>query len=199
MMNVVNRIDKTSRPYLYRGEDCMEQFVNQLAEIKTDIFNKMNVNKPMDITNEQEIEFRKATRCSICNKHFKPDNEKVRDHCHFTGQYRGAAHNKCNLDYSFKFSEIPIFFHNLKKYDSHLIIKRAHELNKELNGNKKIEVIIQNSEKFITFSFGSLQFKDSFSFLSASLDKLVKLNKYENDIKMRIGKIILDTLNLIHT
>ena len=180
MMNVVNRIDKTSRPYLYRGEDCMEKFVEQLTEIKTDIFNKMNVNKPMEITDEQEIEFRKATRCSICNKQFKPEDEKVRDHSHFTGQYRGAAHVKCNLDYSFKFSKIPIFFRNLKNYDGHLIIKRANEISKELNENKKIDVIIQNSEKFITFSFGSLQFKDSFSFVSASLDKLVKLNKYNS-------------------
>ena len=166
--------------------------VDKLAEIKSFIFNKMNVNKPMDITEEQEMEFRKAKRCSICN-------EKVRDHCHFTGQYRGAAHVKCNLDYSFKFFKIPIFFHNLKNYDGHLIIKRANEINKELNENKKIEVIFQNSEKFITFSFGSLQFKDSFSFLSASLDKLVKLNKYENDKKMKDWQNHLDILNLIHT
>ena len=185
MLNVVNRLDKTSQPYLYRGEDCMEKFVEQLTEIKKDIFNKMNVNKPMDISTEQEMEFRKTSRCSICNKNFKPEDEKARDHCHFTGKYRGAAHIKCNLDYSFKFFKIPIFFHNLKNYDGHLIIKRANEINKELNENKKIDVIIQNSEKFITFSFGSLQFKDSFSFLSASLDKLVRLNKYENDTKMK--------------
>ena len=139
----------------------------------------------MDISDEQEIEFRKATRCSICNKNFKPEDEKVRDHCHFSGNYRGASHVKCNLDYSFRYFKIPIFFHNLKNYDAHLIIKRANELNKELNENKKIDVIVQNSEKFITFSFGCLQFKDSFSFLSASLDKLVKLNKYENNEKMK--------------
>ena len=66
-----------------------------------------------------------------------------------------------------------------------MIIKKANELNKELNENKKIDVIIQNSEKFITFSFGALQFKDSFSFLSASLDKLVKLNKYEGNDKIK--------------
>ena len=48
-----------------------------------------------------------------------------------------------------------------------------------MNENKRIDVIAQNSEKFITFSFGSLQFKDSMAFLSASLDKLVKLNKYD--------------------
>ena len=93
----------------------MEKFVEQLTEIKKDIFNKMNVNKPMDISTEQEMEFRKASRCSICNKNFKPEDEKARDHCHFTGKYRGAAHIKCNLDYSFKFFKIPIFFHNLKK------------------------------------------------------------------------------------
>ena len=75
----------------------------------------MKENKPMDITYEQELEFRQSTRCLICNKNFKPDDEKVRDHCHFSGQYRGAAHVKCNFDYLFKFFKIPVFFHNLKK------------------------------------------------------------------------------------
>ena len=93
--------------------------------------------------------------------------------------YRGCAHEKCNLDDSFRYFKIPVFFHNLKNYDSHLIIGKANEINKELNENKRIDVIAQNSEKFITFSFGSLQFKDSMAFLSASLDKLVKLNKYD--------------------
>ena len=63
MLNVVNRIDKTSQPYLYRGENCMDKFVEQLSEIKNDIFSRMNVDEPMDITDEQELEFRKATRC----------------------------------------------------------------------------------------------------------------------------------------
>ena len=64
-----------------------------------------------------------------------------------------------------------------------MIIEKANELNQELNPNKKICVIAQNSEKFITFSFGQCEFKDSFAFLSASLDKLVKLNKYDNNEK----------------
>ena len=66
-----------------------------------------------------------------------------------------------------------------------MIIKKAIELNKELNDNKKIDVIIQNSEKFTTFSFGALQFKDSFSFLSASRDRLVKFYKYEGNEKIK--------------
>ena len=186
MLNVVRRIDNTCQPYLYRGEDCMKKFVEQLTEIKKDIFEKMNVNRPMDeLTYEQKTEFRNATHCSICNKKFQPDDTKVQDHCHFTGKYRGAAHVKCNLDYSFRYFKIPIFFHNLKNYDAHLIIAKANELNIELNQNKRIDVIAQNSEKFITFSFGACQFKDSFAFLTASLDKLVRLNKYEGNEKIK--------------
>ena len=186
MLNVVSRIDNTCQPYLYRGEDCMKQFVEKLTEIKKDIFEKMNMNKPMDdLTNEQKIEFKLASNCSICGKKFEPDDEKVRDHCHFTGKYRGAAHVKCNLDYSFRYFKIPIFFHNLKNYDAHLIIAKANELNIELNQNKRIDVIAQNSEKFITFSFGACQFKDSFAFLTASLDKLVGLNRYEGNEKIK--------------
>ena len=41
---------------------------------------------------------------------------------------------------------------------------------------KIIDVIAQNSKIVITFSLGSLQFKDSMAFLSASFDTLVKLN-----------------------
>ena len=102
------------------------------------------------------------------------------DHCHFTGVYRGAAHNKCNLDYCFKYFKIPIFFHNLKNYDAHLIISHMEKLNIDKD---KINVKAQSSEKFITFSINQLEFKDSFSFLSSSLEKLVKLTKYENDEK----------------
>ena len=91
---------------------------------------------------------------------------------------------KCNLDYSFRYFKIPVFFHNLKNYDGHLIIGKANEMNERLNKKRRIEIVPQNSEKFITFSFGSSQFKDSFSFLSLSLDKLIKLNKYDNDRKL---------------
>ena len=69
MLNVVRRIENTCQPYLNRGEDCMKKFVEQLTEIKKDIFEKINVNKPMDeLTYEQKTEFRNATHCSICNK-----------------------------------------------------------------------------------------------------------------------------------
>ena len=66
--------------------------------------------------------FLKATKCWICNKEFEEGDKKVRDHCHFTGKYRGAAHNSCNLRYRIP-NFTPVVFHNLRGYDSHLFIK----------------------------------------------------------------------------
>ena len=66
--------------------------------------------------------YKKLERCYICFKPFKEDNPKVRDHCHYTGRYRGPAHMKCNLQYKIP-SYIQIVFHNLLGYDTHLFIK----------------------------------------------------------------------------
>ena len=77
----------------------------------------------------------------MIKKHYK-----VRDHCHYTGKYRGAAHNMCNLRYKIP-KEIPIVFHNGSTYDYHFIIK---ELVKEFEGN--FEWLGENAEKYITFS-----------------------------------------------
>ena len=126
-------------------------------------------------------DFKTATKCFICGKDFKEGDKKVRDHCHFTGKYRGCAHDDCNLQFSMRYYKIPVFLHNLKNYDSHLIIERANELSERV----KIDVIALNSENFITFAFQNICFKDSFSFLSSSLDKLVKLSKYKDNEKKK--------------
>ena len=60
MLNVVNRIDTPSTPYLYRGENCMDKSVEQLGNTKSDIIEKMNVNKPMVISEEEELEIQKC-------------------------------------------------------------------------------------------------------------------------------------------
>ena len=72
--------------------------------------------------------------------------QKVRDHCHYTCKYRGAAHNICNLRYKTP-KEIPVVFQNDSTYDCHFIIK---ELAKEFEGN--FECLGENTEKYITFS-----------------------------------------------
>ena len=184
MLNVVNSITNECKPYLYRGEDCMNKFCETMNEIREEIMYVMKHPLPMnDLTEQEQKEHDEAKRCFICNGCFdnkKDGKKKVRDHCHFTGQYRGPAHLKCNLDFCFKDFKIPVFFHNLKNYDAHLIISNLDKLDTEKD---EINVIAQNSEKFITFCLKELEFKDTFSFLSSSLDKLVKLTKYEENDK----------------
>ena len=87
-------------------------------------------------------------RCHICFKPFKEDNQKVRDHCHYTSRYRGPTHMKCNLQYKIP-SYIPIVFHNLSGYDAHLFIK---ELAASSPNGEKMGVIIKNKEDYISFS-----------------------------------------------
>ena len=102
--------------------------------------------KPMEpLTSEEWKGYNQATKCHICFKPFGELNPKVRDHCHYTGKYRGPAHRNYNLSYKIP-SYIPIIFHNLSRYDAHLFIR---ELGKETN---KIRVITENKEKYISFT-----------------------------------------------
>ena len=74
--------------------------------------------------------------------------QKVRDHCHYTGKYRGAAHSICNLKFNVP-SEIPVVFHNGSNYDYNFIIK---ELANEFNSNLNVLEITKNNRKQKIFS-----------------------------------------------
>ena len=78
---------------------------------------------PMNLTEDEEQQFNASTKCYLCGVDYNNDDIKVRYHDHLTGSYRGSAHQRCNLQYSFKNYKVPVIFHNLKGYDSHLIIK----------------------------------------------------------------------------
>ena len=125
-----------------------------------------------------------ATECYICEKKFYKDKKnnyiKVRDNCHYTGKYRGAAHKICNLMYNTP-KEILVVFHNGSSYDHHVIIKGLAE---EFEGD--FECLGENKEKYITFSVPikkesnedetiiyRIKFIDSFRFTSTSLSTLV--------------------------
>ena len=99
----------------------------------------------MIFTEENKEQFNKASDCWICGESL--GNDRVRDHCHFTGRYRGPAHNSCNLKYR-KPKSVSIFFHNLSGYDSHLFIKKLGSPNEKEN----IDCIPNNEEKYISFS-----------------------------------------------
>ena len=110
--------------------------------------------------------FNNDTTCHICTK--PPGDDKVRDHCHIVGSYRGAVHNECNLMYRISKSgwKLPVVIYNLKGYDGHLIVKAS----KIEFG--KARVIPQNMEKYLSLTVGQLKFIDSFP--PKGLDVLVK-------------------------
>ena len=73
---------------------------------------------------EDEKDFMKSTVCWICDQPVNLE-DKVRDHCHVTGKYRGAAHYACYVDVKQKKSHfIPFMFHNFSNYDCHLLFKK---------------------------------------------------------------------------
>ena len=140
------------------------------------------------LTDDLKKEHKAAEKCHICLKEFNdPRNKKVRDHYHYTDEYRGGAHNNCNLKYK-KTGHISIVFHELTGYDAHLFI---NELGRKLNKDD-IGVIGENKEKYTRFNIKinvklaglkdkdgkkvhkniQLRFIDSFRFMASSLDKL---------------------------
>ena len=167
----------------YRGKDCMKTFCKDLKEHATRIIN-YEKKKIIPLTKEEKINYNDQKVCYICKKEFDTidkKNYKVIDHCHYTGKYRGAAHNVCNLRYKVP-KKIPVVFHNGSTYDYHFIIK---ELVKEFEDN--FDCLGENTEKYIPFSVPlkkkienknleityKIKFIDSFRFMSSSLSKLV--------------------------
>ena len=127
-----------------------------------------------------------------------PRGFKVKDHCHLTGTYRGAAHNKCKF-YFFCNRFLPVVMHHLKGYDSHLIIKEAFNINKTL-GDRKIDAIPNSYEKFMSIAIGDLRFIDSCQFMASSLEKLVEnlYDKEENFLNFKyMKKYFPDHLDLL--
>ena len=177
---------------LYRGQDCVKVFVDSIEQKVKAMFNKPR--KSMEkLTKEQWTVFNNSKTCHICMKEFGDDKDKVRDHCHYTGLFRGAAHYKCNLLYKIP-NFVPVFFHNLSGYDASLFIRQLGEkFNKE-----DIECIAQSKEKYISFGVKinvsiptkdkevtkkvTIRFLDSFRFMANSLDALSK-NLSDNDCK----------------
>ena len=126
----------------------MTKFCKDLREHATKIINYEKKDM-IPLTKKEEENYNNQKVCYICKKEFDKSDKKhhkVRDHCHYTGKYRGAAHNICNLRYKIP-KEIPVVFHNGSTYDYHFIIK---ELVKEFEGN--LECLGENTEKYITFS-----------------------------------------------
>ena len=93
---------------------------------------KKHFNKNLIMTEKEEEKFQSSITCWICEKLI--EDEKVRDHCHITGKFRGAAHWTCNINLQLT-KKVPVIFRNLRGYDSHLILDELK------NFDVKIDVI----------------------------------------------------------
>ena len=138
------------------------------------------------MSEEDVKDFENAKKCYVCGNKFRKKNNiiKLRDHCHFSGKYRGAACKDCNFRMR-KPKFMPVILHNLQNDDSHLFIKSLGLT------EGKIKCIAKTEEKYISFSKElimsefekdgkiikikrELRFTDSFTFMASSLEKLVK-------------------------
>ena len=167
----------------YRGSDCVEAFCEHIISEAKRLYSTFPEVPMIPLTREQLKEFKQADKCHTCFKSFKGQG-KVRDHCHYTGMYRGAAHYGCNLRYKIP-SYIPVVFHNLAGYDAHLFIRELAKYTKDTG------VIEKNMEDYTSFSIKvevdkyvdkngeekykeiKLRFIDSFKFMSSSLNSPV--------------------------
>ena len=178
---------KRIKPIIYtkssEDENVAKIFVEKLVKLTKGIYEDF-YKRPvkMIVTPQTQKDFNNAVVCHICG--YKLGKDRVRDHCHFTGKYRGAAHNKCNLMCR-KPRILPVIFHNLQGYDSHLFIKELTKIDGKLN------CIPTTEEKYISFSKHikvgeyrhiqgnmcditfEIRFLDSYKFLQSSLGNLV--------------------------
>ena len=156
----MKRFCKDLKDHAKRIVDFKRKFITPLTKYEENSYDKKNT----------------------CHNYMKDlDSDKVKDYCYFTGKYRGAAHNTCNLKYKIP-KNITVIFHNGSKYDYHFIIR---EFASESDGN--FECLGENTEKYITFSVPiktrienknidityKIKFIDSFRFMATSLSKLV--------------------------
>ena len=180
---IVRSDGEASEPYHYRGEDAAEYFLKCMMKLYYRCKDVLNLKK-LAMTDVDKANFEQATECWICRK--KLGCDRVRDHDHITGKFRGAAHSDCNLQLKVdpKTWKLPIFFHNLRGYDSHIIMQAVTEK------YKTISCIAQSMEKYMSFRISNLQFYDSVQHLVGSLDSLTKSLKefpittkyYETDL-----------------
>ena len=174
--------EKENKLNYYRGKDCIEKLCKKLKERAMKIIN-YEEKEMIPLTYEENKSYKEQEACHICEEKFCMDKDdenyknkrKVKDHCHYTGKFRGAAHSICNLRY-----KVPKEIHNGSTYDYHFIIKQLAE---EFKG--QFECLGENTEKYITFSVPikeddnskkityKLKFIDSYRFMQSKLSDLV--------------------------
>ena len=139
----------------YFGTDCNEWFVKEMLILEQEANEYFETNLELQIAPEEEESFKLAKECWLCEEPFTED--KVRDHDHLTGKYRGAAHNICNINCKQRSSSfVPIFFHNFSGYDCHLIFQEL--LIQAFEKGYEPKKIPKSMENYVSIQVGCLRF-----------------------------------------
>ena len=206
----------------HEGEDMGKLFVDSLSEDLKPIYEILKSPLPMVMTESDKSQHEKTKKCYACevvfgmvcgvNKKTKEPMiaKKCRDHCHVTGKYRGAACDKCNLRMRVPMF-VPVLFHNLEGYDSHLFAKSLGLTEGD------IKCIPKTDEKYISFSKNiimvsvvdengnvknsclEMRFLDSIKFMNGSLGKLTKTlgkDQFET-LTSKMSHLTDESLNLL--
>ncbi len=156
----------------YVGKDAPSVFLQDMKDHALQIKELINDHPDVPtLTPQEKHTFDSSASCCICSNNFTIFDLRVIHHSHATGKFIGAAHQSCNVNCK-RPDFLPVFFHNLSRYDGHIIAKVCGM------DEERIRVIPCNEENYISFSKFvcqdfSIRFLDSYRFLSSSLRNLV--------------------------
>jgi len=149
----------------YCGEDCVKWFLDRVMEVADALAEEYRKNTPMTF-----VELEKSQACWICQRRFNSDDLPVADHNHWTGEFRGWAHQDCNINYR-EPRIVPVILHNLSGYDGHFIVDGLTRHQYE-----QLDVLPTSKEKCISCSVlrdnVRVRFIDSYRFMARSLEAL---------------------------
>lgn len=170
----------------YVGKDASKKFLEYMIKEYEQVLKILGYIRPMNLTDEHKKQFESANKCCICEKAFtatdRTHGRMSIHHNHLSGEILGIAHSSpCNLNCKQNKYFVPVVMHNLRGYDSHLIMQSIG-----LFKDKNIKCIANNMEKYISFSLGSLRFIDSLQFMNSSLDKLVENLKLSGENRFKL-------------
>ena len=172
--HIVSELEDVLKSDYYKsplGYDNVDWFVDEVIKLENKMaFYFKNTKKDINMTDEDEEDFKDNNICRFCEKEILSD--KIRDHCHLTGKYRGPAHSRCNINVTQKQSNfIPFIFHNFSNSGCHMFFKKLVDKKKD---KVDFEIIPKTNEEYISVTYGCIRFIDSYRFLSSRLDALVK-------------------------